>query len=368
MSARNVLMLASLCISVAIGLLLARGNSANTGASGGLRGAAGSDAQRAPVIGVSMDTLKEARWQIDRDVISARCKELGATAQVHAANSDDLQQMRDVESLLTSGVDALIIIPHDAVAMAKGVELGKRARVPVISYDRIVRDCEPDLYVGFDNETVGELQAKFLIDHLPTPGRGRIVRVYGAKTDNNSMQFKAGQDRALAPYITRGDIKVVHEDWAEDWKPENAKRIVNAAITNNGRTIDAVLASNDGTAGGAIQALTEEGLAGKVLVTGQDAELAACQRIVAGTQTMTVFKPLKELATNAADAAVAMARGKPIVARFATNNGKLDVPTLLTPVVALTKDNMVDVVVRSGFLPYDEVYRGVPESQRPPRP
>jgi D-xylose transport system substrate-binding protein len=355
-------MVASLCLSVAIGLVLARGN------AGGGAGAAARSGQRAPVIGVSMDSLKEARWQIDRDVITARCKELGATVQVHAANSDDLQQMRDVESLLTSGVDALIIIPHDALAMAKGVELAKRAGVPVISYDRVVRDCEPDLYVGFDNETVGELQGKFLIDHLPTPGKGKIVRIYGAKTDNNSMQFKTGQDRALAPYLKSGDIQVIHEDWAEDWKPENAKRIVNAAITNHGRAIDAVLASNDGTAGGAIQALTEEGMAGKVLVTGQDAELAACQRIVAGTQTMTVFKPLKKLATDAADAAVAMARGKPIVARFSTNNGKIDVPTLLTPVVALTKDNMVDVVVRSGFLPYDEVYRGVPEAQRPPKP
>ncbi len=365
MGIRNALMIASLCISVGIGWMLARGN---TGQAGGSRENGGSGTPRVPVIGLSMDSLKEARWQVDRDVITSRCKELGATVQVHAANSDDLQQMRDVESLLTSGVDALIIIPHDATAMAKAVEIAKRAGVPVISYDRLVKDCDLDLYVGFDNETVGELQGKFLVDHLPTPGKGRIVRVYGAKTDNNSQQFKAGQDRALEPYIKSGDIQVIHEDWAEDWKPENAKRIVNAAITNHGRTIDAVLASNDGTAGGAIQALTEEGLAGKVLVTGQDAELAACQRIVAGTQTMTVYKPLKKLATDAAESAVAMARGKPIVARFATNNGKLEIPTLLTPVVTLTKDNMVDTVVRSGFLPYDEIYRGVPEAQRPPKP
>lgn len=367
MGMRNVLMVASLCISVCIGFMLARGNGGAGGSGGGRAGASGT-----PVIGLSMDSLKEARWQIDRDVIVARCKELGATVQVHAANSDDLQQMRDVESLLTFGVDALIIIPHDATAMAKGVEIAHRAGVPVISYDRIVRDCEPDLYVGFDNETVGELQSRFLVDHLVKPGRGtkgvRIVRVYGAKTDNNSRQFKTGQDRVLEPYIKSGDIEVIHEDWADDWKPENAKRIVNAAITNHGRTIDAVLASNDGTAGGAIQALTEEGLAGTVLVTGQDAELAACQRIVAGTQTMTVFKPLSKLATDAAESAVAMARGKPIVARHVTNNGTLDVPTLLTPVVALTKDNMIDIVVRSGFLPYDEIYRGVPEAERPPRP
>ena len=140
------------------------------------------------------------------------------------------------------------------------------------------------------------------------------MRIYGAKTDNNALLFKQGQDNVLEPYIERGDIEVVHEDWAEDWKPENAKRIVNAAITAHGARFDAVLASNDGTAGGAIQALLEEGLAGKVLVTGQDAELVACQRIVDGTQAMTIYKPLQTLAQGAAELAVRMASGKAVVA------------------------------------------------------
>jgi D-xylose transport system substrate-binding protein len=160
---------------------------------------------------------------------------------------------------------------------------------------------------------------------------------------------------------------VVHEDWAEDWKPENAKKITNAAITSQSQPFDAILASNDGTAGGAIQALTEAGLAGKVLVTGQDAELAACQRIASGTQKMSVYKPLRTLATRAVDAAVSIARGKPLVARGVINNGQLDVPSLLTPVVALTAENMVQTVVRDGFHSYDDIYRGVPESRRPPR-
>ena len=147
------------------------------------------------------------------------------------------------------------------------------------------------------------------------------MRIYGAKTDNNALLFKQGQDNVLAPYIERGDIDVVHEDWAEDWKPENAKRIVNAAITAHGDAFDAVLASNDGTAGGAIQALLEEGLAGKKLVTGQDAELVACQRIVDGTQAMTIYKPLKTLARNAAELAVRMAQRKVVVAPQTVNNG-----------------------------------------------
>ena len=358
---RNVLMVVSLGMSVCIGLVLRGGGKA------GSTGGTGTDSEGV-LIGLSMDSLKEARWQVDRDVIVDRCRELGASVLVQAANSNDLQQIRDVESLLTSRVRVLILIPHDALAMAKAVEMAHNVGVPVISYDRLVRNCDVDLFVGFDNVHVGELQARFLVDHLPTPSNGRIVRVYGAKTDNNSQQFKEGQDRILEPYIRRGQIQVVHEDWAEDWKPENAKRIIDAAITNQGQQFEAVLASNDGTAGGAIQALTEAGLAGKVLVTGQDAELAACQRIVAGTQTMSVYKPLRTLATEAADAAIRIAHGKPIVARTAINNGKLDVPSLLTDVVALTPDNMVRTVVRDGFHSYDDVYRGVPEDRRPPRP
>jgi D-xylose transport system substrate-binding protein len=222
--------------------------------------------------------------------------------------------------------------------------------------------------VSFDNERVGELQAQFLLDHLPTPGKGRIVRIYGAKTDNNASQFKRGQDRVLEPLIKSGDIQVVHEDWAEDWKPENAKRIVNAAITANGARIDAVLASNDGTAGGAIQALSEEGLAGKVLVTGQDAETVALQRIAVGTQAMTIYKPLKTLARGAAELAVQMASRRVVVAKQTVDNGHGPVPSVLYDVVTVTRDNMLETVVRDGQATYDDVYRGIPDAQRPPRP
>jgi len=136
--------------------------------------------------------------------------------------------------------------------------------------------------------------------------------------------FKQGQDKALEPYLKSGQIEVVHEDWADDWKPENGKKITNAGINKAGHDIDGILVSNDGTAGGAIQALIEEGLAGKVLVTGQDADLAGCQRIVAGTQSMTIYKPLKQLAETAADYAVKMARRHPVVATSSLNNGKVD--------------------------------------------
>jgi D-xylose transport system substrate-binding protein len=354
---RIALVVVSLVLSVLIGWSLARQQAGPQRA-----------ADDGVVIGLSLDTLKESRWQADRDMFVRRARELGADVLVLAANSDDTVQVGDVEKLITNGVDVLVIVPHDGTAMAKAVAMAHEAGIPVIAYDRIIRDSDLDLYVSFDNERVGELQARFLVERLPVPGKGRIVRVYGAKTDNNAAQFKAGQDRVLEPYVTRGDIVVVHEDWAEDWKPENAKRIVNAALTAHASRIDAVLASNDGTAGGAIQALSEEGLAGKVLVTGQDAETVALQRIAAGTQAMTIYKPLRTLARGAAELAVRMASRRVVVAPQTVDNGRGPVPAVLFDVVTVTADNLVDTVVRDGQASYDDVYRGVPPERRPPRP
>jgi D-xylose transport system substrate-binding protein len=340
MNIRNILMVVSLALSVLIGLVIARGGQAGV--------QSGTSASTTPVIGLSLDTLKEARWQADRDLFVKRAEELGAKVEVQSANSDDNQQIRDVESLLTSGARVLVIVPHDGVAMARAVEMAHKVGVPVISYDRLIRDSEVDLYLSFDNVKVGEQQAQFLVGKLPN-GKGRIVRVYGSPTDNNAKLFKQGQDNVLNPLIKRGDIKVVREDWAEDWRPENAKRIVNAAITSTGGNFDAVLASNDGTAGGAIQALSEAGSAGKTIVTGQDAELAACQRIVRGTQSMTIYKPLKVLAAKAAENAVALARGKPLIATATVNNGKIDVPSIFNSVYTVTKENMRETVIKDGF-------------------
>lgn len=350
MSIKSFLVVASFAVSVLIGLVLSRGGDA-----------ARSDrpADRRVHIGLSMDTLQEARWARDRDAFVERAGELDADVTVLSANSDDNRQMADVESLITSRVDVIVLVPHDGTAMAKAVRLAHAAGIPVIAYDRLIRDCDLDLYITFDNQRVGQLQAEYLVDRLGDLGRpARIVRVYGAKTDNNSFLVKAGQDRALREPIERGAIEVVHEDWADQWKPENAKRIANAALTKFGDTIDGILASNDGTAGGAIQALREEGLAGEILVTGQDAELVACQRIVGGEQSMTVLKPVRTLARRAAEVAVEMARGRPIIATEATDNGAGPVPSIYEEVVTVTRDNIDQTVIASGFHPADAVYRG----------
>jgi len=352
MKLRLALVVLSCLLSVVTGLVLTR-----TGPTS----AAVSDRSR-PVIGLSLDTLKEERWQRDRDNFVKKATELGAVVKVQDANSDDVRQVADVQTLITLGVDVIVIAPHNGDAMAKAVRLAHDAKIPVLAYDRLIRNCDLDLYMTFDNFRVGELQAQYLVEALAKigPGKKRIMRLYGAETDNNATVFKAGQDKVLQPLIASGAIEVVHEDWVDDWKPENAKKVANAGLNKAGHSFDAILASNDGTAGGAIQALIEEGLAGKVLVTGQDADLAACQRIVGGTQSMTIYKPLKKLAEQAAEYAVRLAQRRPVIATGAYDNGQIQVPTVQVEVVAVTRDNLRETVIADGFHPAEAIYRNTP--------
>ena len=344
MNPRLLLVTSSLALSVLIGIVLSLSRGPNPSAAT----TQGASAGAKPRIGLSLDTLKEERWQKDRDRFVAAAEKLGAEVLVQSANSDDTRQIQDVESLISNAVDVLVIVPHDGAAMARGVAAAKKAGIPVISYDRLITGADLDLYLSFDNIKVGELQARYLVDALPNK-KGKIIRIYGSKTDNNAKLFKEGQDRILDPLIKSGDIQVVFEDWALDWKTENAKKIVNAAITAHGKDIQGVLASNDGTAGGAVQALLEEGLAGQVLVTGQDGELAACQRIMRGTQTMTVYKPLHLLADTAAAMAVKMAKREVVVANGTVDNGFESVPSVLSDIIAVDKTNMMDTIVKDGF-------------------
>lgn len=350
MKFRIFLVVLSCLVSVITGFVIARSGAVHSAAK----------TRSTPLIGLSMDTLKEERWQGDRDLFVRRAKELGADVLVQSANSDDTRQISDIQALISRRVDVLVIVPHNGGAMAKAVNMAHEAGILVIAYDRLITDCDLDLYLTFDNVKVGELQAQFLVDHLAKGGVKRIVRIYGAKTDHNAVLYKEGQDKVLSPLIKKGEFEVVHEDWAEDWKPENAKKITNAAITAVGPNFDAILAANDGTAGGAIQALGEEGLAGKIMVTGQDAELSACQRIARGTQAMTIYKPLARLARQAAETALRLAQGKPVVASRQINNGEVEVPSILMDVVVVTKDNMMATVVKDGFHSAAEVFQGQP--------
>lgn len=308
-----------------------------------------------PVIGLSLDTLKEERWQRDRDLFVAEAEKLGAKVVVQAANSDDTRQNRDIESLISRGVDVLVVVPHNGAALSRAMKSAQEAGIPVIAYDRLILNSDLALYLTFDNVKVGELQATWVLDRWPADKPLRLVRIYGAPTDHNAKLFKQGQDNILAPLIKSGRVTVVAEDWALDWRPENAKKIMNAALTKFGPAFDAVVVSNDGTAGGAIQALIEEGLAGKILVTGQDADLAACQRIMRGTQSMTVFKPVAKLAVRAARTAVAVARGEKVAGTTTLPNGFKDVPCLYEEIVSVDQSNMMATVVAAGFHPADKL-------------
>lgn len=339
------LVILSLLLSVVIGWLVAhQGRAAPEGAR-----------RKSVLIGLSIDNLQNERWQRDRDYFVAKAGQLGAEVLVLSADSNDTRQVNDVEALISRGIDVLVMVPHAGDAMAQAVRLAHEANIPVIAYDRIITNCDLDLYMTFDNVRVGRLQAQYVVDHLP--GRKiRLVRIYGGKNDNNALMFKKGQDEVLDPLISSGRVEVIHEDWAEGWTPENAKNIVSAAITLHGPNFDAVLASNDSTAAGAVQQLREDGLAGKVIVTGQDADLSACQRIVRGQQSMTVYKNLHLLAEKAAETAVLLARRRVVVARDTVWNGAREVPSILMPIQVVTKDNMRQTVIKDGMQSEEAVY------------
>lgn len=313
-------------------------------------------------IGFSLDTLEEERWQKDRDFFVAKAEELGAEVLVQAANGDDAKQLAQAENMIMQGVDVLVVVPHNAEASAAIVDKAHAEGIPVISYDRLIKNSDVDLYVSFDNERVGEMQAQAIVDLVP---KGNYALIEGADTDNNAHLFRQGQLNVLQPLVDKGDIKIVYDQWTKEWDPANAMKNMENALTANNNQIDAVVAANDGTAGGAIQALAAQGLDGKVPVSGQDAELAAVQRILDGTQTMTVYKPVKKLAEEVAVIAVDMANGKKITTDKTVNNGKIDVPSILLDPIAVTKDNVYETVVKDGFHELEDVYKNVPKDQWP---
>jgi D-xylose transport system substrate-binding protein len=288
---------------------------------------------------------------------------LGAEVIVQSANGDDARQIAQCENMLTQKVDILVVIPHNGKIAAAVVEMAHRSGVPVIAYDRIINDSDLDLYISFDNERVGELQAQYLVSRAP---KGNYVLIGGAPTDYNSILFRKGQMNILQPLGDKGDIRIVADQWAKDWQPIEALKHTENALTQNRNDVTAIVASNDGTASGAIQALEEQGLAGKVLVSGQDAELSACQRIVEGTQAMTVYKPVRKLAERAAEVAVGMITGKRSPETNRTiNNGKIDVPSILLEPITVDRSNMVGTVIADGYHKLEDVYKNIPRSQWP---
>src|SRR2546426_3358050 len=312
-------------------------------------------------ISFSMDTLKEERWQRDKELVEQRCKEVGAECEIQVANSDDSLQTKQCDNLLTKGVDVLIVAPHNGQIAASIVEAAHRQGVPVISYDRLIRNSDVDLYVSHQVVKIGQMQAQYALDHV---AKGNYVLIGGSQTDNNALLLMDGQMSVLQPAIDCGDIKIVAKQFAREWLASEALRITKDALTKNNNDIQAIVASNDGTAGGAISALPPQ-LIGNVLVTGQDASLDAGQRVVEGKQTMTIYKPIQPLAFSAVDSAIKLARGEKLDAKDKVNNGKIDVPSILQEPIVVDKNNVVQTVIKDGYHKMDDVYKNVPRDQWP---
>ena len=315
-------------------------------------------------IGIAINDLQLERWQRDWSYMEAACQAAGIDYISQSANGDEQTQMTQVESMLTQGIDALIIIAVSTESMAQAVELAHESNVPVICYDRLISNADVDYYVTFDMIGVGREQAKFLVEKVPM---GKYFLLEGDKTDNNAYLFHQGQMEVLQPLIDKGDIEIVAEQWTDEWLEENAMTLTENVLTAQNNEIDAILAANDSTAAGAIKALEEQGLAGSIPITGQDCDLAACKRIVAGTQTMSIYKRLENLANAAVDLAIKVAKGEAIETNDIYNNGQKDVPTLALELLVATKDTMMEYVIADGFQNYDDVYADIPEDQRPPR-
>jgi D-xylose transport system substrate-binding protein len=310
-------------------------------------------------IGLLMDDVQQERWQRDRDLFVARAKELRAEVVVRTADLDQAKQIQQAEELLKEGVKVLVVVPHDADKAAAIVETAKKQNVAVISYDRLIRNADVDLYVSFDNVKVGEMQARYLLDRAP---RGNYLLIGGAPTDNNAKLLREGQMKVLEPAIKRGDVKIVGDYWADNWEAAPAEQYTEATLKKVRNNLAAVVASNDVTAGGVVSALAKHNLAGKVLVSGQDAELPAVQRLMAGTQAMTVYKRITPLARTAARAAVDFADGDNVDGTSTVNNGRKDVKALLLDGISVDKENVEATVVADGFHKRDEVFRaGAPK-------
>jgi D-xylose transport system substrate-binding protein len=306
------------------------------------------------------ETFVIERWQRDRDIFVARAKELGAEVLVKHTFEDSEDQIRVIEEIIRQDVDVIVIIPHDKDALTAVVKKAIDHGIGIIAYDRLIMNADIDLYISFDNFAVGRLMAEYLMKEVPV---GNYVIINGSPYDHNSLMLREGYMSVLDPHVASGDIELLGETWAEGWRGEKAYEFVNSLIAE-GKEINAIVAANDLLAEGAIKALSENMLAGIIPVSGQDTELAASQRIVEGTQHMSVYKPIGILAKEAAEAAVMIARGENPPSNDKIDNGTYVIPYMKFRPVAVTKDNMMDTIIRDGFHLFEDVYRNIQPDRR----
>ena len=313
------------------------------------------------VVGVSWSNFQEERWKTDEAAIKAELAKHGATYVSADAGGSPEKQLADVDGLIAKGAKALIVLAMDKDAIVPALAKAKQRNIPVIAYDRLIE--QPGVYyITFDNKEVGRMQARAVFSMKP---RGNYVMIKGSPTDPNADFLREGQQEVLDGAIKSGAIKVVGEEYTEGWKPEVAQKNMEQILTRNGNKVDAVVASNDGTAGGVVAALSARGISG-VPVSGQDGDQAALNRVALGTQTVSVWKDARDLGREAADAAVDLAGGKPVPGTVKWTGGEHKVPLdakFLKP-VAITRANL-DTVVKAGWITKDNLCRGVDAAKAP---
>ena len=317
-------------------------------------------------VGVSWSNFQEERWKTDEAAIKEALSEAGAAYVSTDAQSSSSKQLSDVESLISQGVDALIILAQDSEAIGPAVQAAADEGIPVVGYDRLIDDPRA-FYLTFDNVEVGRMQAAAVLEQAP---EGNYVMIKGSPADPNADFLRAGQQEVLQSAIDAGDVTIIGEAYTDGWLPANAQRNMEQILTANDNAVDAVVASNDGTAGGAVSALTAQGMEG-IPVSGQDGDHAALNRVANGTQTVSVWKDARELGKSAAEIAVAMAGGTEMSAvdkaEEWTSPGENELWAKFLKPIPITKDNL-DTVVDAGWITVDALCQGVTNPVGPCQP
>ena len=304
-------------------------------------------------IGLTVDSFVIERWIRDRDVFVATARELGADVNVQDAGADAEEQISQIEYFISKQVDVIVVIARDCDVLSDVVQKAQNAGIPVISYDRMINNANTDFYISFDNRKVGEIMAQALIDAIPQGGD--IFMIQGSSSDNNVKMLKEGFDDTLEDT----NLNVVYEANCDGWTAELAVGYVEEALEKYPH-VKGIMCGNDDIASQVVQVLAENQLAGNVVVIGQDGDLAACQRIVEGTQYMTAFKSIEDLAREAAKYAVEIGSGREASelkgVTEKVNDGTYDIPSKVLDPIAVTRENIDEVIIDGGFHRRDEVY------------
>lgn len=334
-------------------------------------------------VGLSFSDFATERWKNEEVLMRQLLEDKGYEVLSQEANHDVKLQNDQIDNMVSQGVKAIIVVAEDGDAVVTAVENAAEEGVLIIAYDRLIKSDKIAAYVSFNNVEVGRQQALGVLTALDIDGGEwtadnpvKLVKLGGSPTDNNAILFRQGQDEILQPYVDAGVIEVVADQWVDNWDAANALKIMENILTAQNNEIDAVVASNDGTALGALQALKAQGLAGVVPISGQDATADGSNSIVKGELTVSILKDIRNLSPLAIDLVDALLQGEEVpeleeytLAELTNDEDKEgNVMAYFLPVEQVNAENVYELVVVSGFQSYDDVYRDIPESERPPVP